>query len=254
MAASRQLSRRLLPGALVVAAWGCEMDDHRTLHPAEPGGEAGAEADTLTSSGSGGTTAATSQTATSSASTAASSTTGNLVENRCPDLNENEVPDCDETLAGNASFDGDTENWEAEAPAEIHWEEVAPDATSGVLVVTHAGTDAGAQPTMAGSFQCITVHAQSRYRFLAESFIPEGQAGALSGISALFYASSDCSGRHLGAVNSPLQSAEGSWRVVHGSGLAPAHSRSLKLRLVVVKDEQAAAVGVRFDNVLMIRE
>jgi hypothetical protein len=44
------------------------------------------------------------------------------------------------------------------------------------------------------------------------------------------------------------------WSVVHGSGQAPPHARSLKLRLVVVSTEQAAAAEVRFDNVLVIRE
>lgn len=254
MAASRGLLRRSLAVALFVAVWGCEMDDDRTLHPAEPGGEAGAEADTVTSSGSGGTASAGSQTAATSASSTAVGTSGSVVESRCPDLNENAVADCDETLVDNATFEADTENWNVEAPAAMHWEAAAPDATSGVLVITHGGSGAGEQPSMAGSFQCIAVDAEAHYRFLAETFIPEGQAGALSGISALFYGSSDCSGVRLGVINSPTQSRAGGWRVVHGSGQTPARARSLKLRLVVIKAEAEAATEVRFDNVLVIRE
>lgn len=253
MAAFRRLSRTSFAAALVWGAGGCEMDDDRTLHPAEPGGEAGAAADTLTSGG-GGETTGSSESATTVATSTASSTTASVVESGCPDLNENEVADCDETLADNATFDGNAESWQVEPPAEMHWEEVDQQASSGVLVVTHGGSASGEHPSMAGSFQCLTIQPQSRYRFLAETFIPEAHAGASSGISALFYGSSDCSGPPSGVVNTSLQSTAGSWRVLHGSGLAPAHAQSLKLRLAVVQFEPETTAEVRFDNVLVVRD
>ncbi|HEU5074077.1 MAG TPA: hypothetical protein VFU02_07885, partial [Polyangiaceae bacterium] len=203
---------------------------------------------------SGGTAAETAHTATTGASNTAGVTTGSVVESGCPDLNQNEVPDCEETLIGNATFEVNIEPWEVEALAEIRWQSAASDTASGALVITRAGPTPGEQPSMAGSFQCIAVQAQSSYRFLAQAFIPEGQPGVTAAISALFYASGDCTGTHLGVVNSASQSTAGSWRVLHDSGRAPAHAQSLKLRLAVVQTAQAATAEVLFDNVLVVRE
>ena len=265
MAAFEARARPLLAALVVVLAPSCALDDERTLHAAEPSGDAGAGGDeALTSSGSGGASATnetaasdTAGTSNDAGDTSTTTTTGSLPASRCPDLNENEIPDCDETLVGNATFDAGTENWEAETRAAIRWQ--ASDAAdsesaSGALVVTHDGAGAPDQLTMAGSFQCIPVQGNASYRFLAQSFVPAAEEGAGSAISALFYGSSDCSGSSLRVMNSAVQSSTDSWRVLHTGGVAPELARSARVRLVAIKAEADAAVEVRFDNVLVFRE
>jgi len=267
MAAFEARARTVLAALLVLVLPGCALDDDRTLHPAEPGGDAGAGGDeTLTSSGSGGASAAnqtsasdTSGTSSDAGGASTSATTGTLPASECPDLNQNEVLDCDETLVGNATFDADTEDWEAETRAAIRWQAVAapsadPEHSSGALVVTHDGAGAPDQLTMAGSFQCIPVQGNASYRFLAESFVPEASDGAGSAISALFYGSSDCSGSPLSVMNSAVQASADGWRVLHTGGVAPEFARSTRVRLVAIKAAADAAVEVRFDNVLVFRE
>lgn len=270
MAVSETRARASVAALLVLVLSGCALDDERTLHPAEPNGDAGAGGDeTLTGSGSGGSGGAnaTSDSATSDAGgtstdaggASSSATTGMLQPSECPDLNQNEVPDCDETLVGNATFDAGTEAWEAESRAEIHWEEAPSESAgsehaSGTLVVTHDGTGATDQLTMAGSFQCIAVQGQASYRFLAQSYLRGDYDGAGAALSALFYGSNDCSGSSLSVLNSPMQATPDSWRVLHTGGVAPELARSARVRLVAIKGEADASVEVRFDNVLVIRE
>ena len=270
MAAFEARARAVAAALAVLVLPGCALDDDRTLHPAATNGDAGAGGDeTLTGSGSGGNggSSAASDTATSDAGGSSNNaggastgaTTGTVPASDCPDLNQNEVPDCDETLVGNATFDAGTENWEAETTVEIHWEEAAAAGagsapSSGTLVVTHDGAGAPDQLTMAGGFQCISVQGQGSYRFLAQSFIRADHDGAAAAISALFYGSSDCSGSSLSVSNSPVQATADSWRVLHTGGVSPELARSVRVRLVALKARADDAVEVRFDNVLVIRD
>lgn len=259
--------RPFVAALAVVLAPSCALDDDRTLHPVEPSGGAGAGGDeAVTSSGRGGAAATnegaasdTGGTSNNAGGPSTSTTTGTLLTGSCPDLNENQVPDCDETLVGNATFDAGTEDWEAETSAAIPWEESdaeSPDRehVSGALVVTHAGAGAADQLSMAGSFQCIPVQGSASYRFLAQSFVLEAHEARGAAISALFYGSSDCSGNSLSVLNSAVQASAGGWRVLHTGGGAPELARSARVRLVAIKAETDAAVEVRFDNVLVIRE
>jgi len=267
MAAFETRARPMAAALLVTLAPSCALDDDRMLHPAEPSSDAGAAGDeTLTASGSGGATATGHDSSSDAGGTSSdaggastSSTTGTLRPSECPDLNENDVPDCDETLAANATFDAGTEDWEAESRAAIRWEaadleSASSESSAGALVVTHDGTHDPDQLSMAGSFQCIPIQGKESYRFLAQSFIRAGYADAGSAISALFYASNDCSGSSLSVMNSAMQAGPGSWRVLHTAGVAPELARSARVRLVAIKAAADASVEVRFDNVLVIRE
>lgn len=245
-----------------VALWifalcvGCDLDDDRTLHPVPDGaaGAAGALNDGSLSAGGSSTTGVVSTTAAGGASSVATTTTATTggAEPRCPDLDANEVLDCEETLVENATFDSDAQGWQADERIAIQWnEEVSGGGGTGSLEVTHEGSDSGdGSMKMAGSYQCIAASAL-RYVFAAETFLQDGQGDALVGLSGVFYESEDCSGTPLTTKNSSMQKSTDGWRILHDAAVAPARTLSLKLRLVVIKSDTEDSVDARFDNVLV---
>lgn len=179
-------------------------------------------------------------------------TGGNLTAETCPDLDGNGVPDCDETLVQNFAFDANTQHWGEETGLVISWSPVdaADGESSGSLLVenqTQADRDGS---SMAGGRQCIPVVGGKIYQVGAQVWIPEGQGDGTGGVQILFHGDEACTGTLVDSVTSNLVSAGANWKTVVLSQRAPTTSRSVRIRLIVVKTFRDDPLKVHFDNVL----
>ena len=237
--------------------------------PSELGsaGEAGA-IDTPGSSGSGqgGTTSAAAggptQNGGSSAGGSDGGTGGSVLPlGSCPDLDQNSVPDCQESLVQDPSFDSDGGDgsmaiaaWANEANATKAWQDTDADARtkSGSLAVKNINVVSIDGLTMAGAKQCVKVTGGTTYELYAKTFVSSGQAGApAGGFNINFFAAADCSGDVLTGKTSNLPDATDSWSVLHAEAQAFSNARSMLVRLVAVKEFKVDPVTVLFDDVLV---
>ena len=172
----------------------------------------------------------------------------------CADLDGDGKPDCTETLLENSRFDSDVSSWSAEYGASESWQP-APDALggspSGSIVVTNGNVVSAVGTSMAGASQCVPATANATYHVAAQARIATGQGIGSAAIAVQFFPTADCSGNANGAWTSPVVSTPIAWTTIAGSVMAPMVSGSLRVRLVALKQFQAAAFHVQFDNVLL---
>ncbi|HEU5076074.1 MAG TPA: hypothetical protein VFU02_17900, partial [Polyangiaceae bacterium] len=192
----------LLPLVWVV---GCPLDD-RELHPipdsssdgSSTGGSAGdssTESAIGSSSSSGGTSSndanasatggsQTSNTSTDSGGTdaggSASTASGTAGEGgagnqtgtpECPDLDENQVADCEETLLENASFDANLNDWHEETNALAFWEDedaLGFDASGSVSITNRTVDEERDGLIMRGVWQCVPAEGGKKYQLLTQ--------------------------------------------------------------------------------------
>jgi hypothetical protein len=174
-------------------------------------------------------------------------------ERACPDLDENGVEDCSETLVSNADFSRGIELWRAEPDILIREEHA--DASENVLpaslrVESIRAFDSDALAT-AGASQCVLASGEGEYAFFAHVFLPEGQESGSAGISALFFDSEDCSGVASGAFMSKLVTDTEQWLSVGGTSEAPPTALSVSVRLLTVKPFRQPKLEALFDDVLV---
>lgn len=172
----------------------------------------------------------------------------------CADLDQDGRPDCNQTLVTNARFDADVTGWSADYGATAAWQP-PPDALgsagSGSIVVTNTNVAAVNGTSMAGAGQCIAATAGATYRLLTQVRIAAGQGAGAAALATQLFASADCSGAAASAWTSPSTSATGAWTLLSGSVTAPATARSLRVRLVALKQFRDAAFAAQFDNPLV---
>ncbi|MGZ3443116.1 MAG: hypothetical protein ACXVDD_26525, partial [Polyangia bacterium] len=124
-------------------------------------------------------------------------------------------------------------------------------AGSGAILVANTTVAAGNGTSMAGAAQCIAAKASASYRLFVQARIASGQGAGSAALAAQLFDSADCSGAATGAwTSAPLQST-GAWTVLSGSLTAPATARSMRVRLVALKQFRDAAFAAQFDNPLV---
>lgn len=186
----------------------------------------------------------------------------------CTYSGDSVAPGC-ETLAANAGFAKDAEDW-AEEPYSIaiDWadEDASSSADSGALSVTNSMFDkvnAGLAP--GGAMQCISVTPGATYDFAGDVFVPEGQGDGLTddehpgpfvgeaGFSLLFWQGGDCSDASptIGSSQSTLVSEPGAWKHVAGTAIAGEGAASMSVRLLTIKSVRQYSFTALFDNVLL---
>jgi len=106
----------------------------------------------------------------------------------CPDLDQNSVDDCDETVVENADFSFGIALWKPERDIIIRVEEqsVAEAETPPALSVQSVRALESDALVTAGASQCVVISGGSDYALYAQILIPEGQASGSGGLSALF--------------------------------------------------------------------
>ena len=127
-----------------------------------------------------------------------------------------------ENILVNGDFDDDLSGWTCEGPpAELAWtpEDGSGRSSSGSLRVINR--DAVDNNTAASCRRCLAVNGPATYSLGGRGRVPAGQGqGATPRISALLFASGDCSGDLIdGATNSSDPLPPGGWRDLQGESL-----------------------------------
>jgi len=227
------------------------------------GGGGGTGPDTATSSGgsdAGGSSSVggTGNGAGGATGTAGPTTTGEggaAGDPGCPDLDDNNVADCDETLVENASFDANLNGWHEETNALANWERddaLDHDASGSATITNRTVYEDREGQVMRGLWQCIPSSAGTAYRMLTQVRITGAEGQGWGGLNLWFYDGADCTGTVVTA-STPLLGTTTGWSLTEAQVQASETAQSMLVRLVVNKPFSSPAITVDFDNVL-IRE
>jgi len=174
---------------------------------------------------------------------------------RCPDLNENQVADCDEpTLAQNSAFNQNLGGWLADPDITQEWAGTDANrfATSGSIQLTFTRfSDTSDGLIGAATSQCLSVMGGSRYDVAVQAFIKSGQAEAQAGLVVVWFSEDVCASQ-VSAVSS-YKPFTNSWTTLTADSTAPATAKSALIRLMAVKPWKQASVQVCFDNLLFVK-
>jgi hypothetical protein len=182
---------------------------------------------------------------------------GAVSGNVCPDLDNDSVPDCQESLVQNPSFDADVAGWIKEPSANESWQDQDAEKrkASGSLGVQNINVVDIDGSFMTGAKQCLAVTGGKNYLFYAKAFVASGQAGTpQGGLNVQFYNSNDCAGDPLTGRTSNLPDTVDTWSVIQMSSQAFSNANSMSVRLVVLKPFNAQPANVLFDDVLVRAE
>ena len=249
-------------GMLVLLVASCSLDD-RTLSAREPSNDPG-RAGTSNQGGTGGKGTDTGGGAPVSGSAGEHEGQGSSGEGgqspldpgQCPDSDENSVPDCQETVVANSTFDQSTADWLAEDNVSQAWYEDDADtrAGSGSLAVVNFNLADIPNLSIGGSKQCVSVSGGGRYLYQMQVLIAKGQGSKGSaGFNVQFYEAADCSGKKLENFGgtSPQLETQGAWLPLEFEAEAPINAASMLVQLVVIKAFKEGSLRVLFDNVLV---
>lgn len=178
-------------------------------------------------------------------------------EGPCGDLNRNLVDDCAETLVQNSRFDSAATGWAAEGSLEQTWvtTNAKPGVVSGSLSLRNTTFIAGSMVTSGvGSRQCLVAWGDDTYQFAARVFIEPGQGSGAAAIDLVFYGSDGCDGTVLGGKTAARVEAVDAWTTALGQLKLPAGTRSVWVRLVVVKPLAQSSFEALFDDVLVTKK
>jgi hypothetical protein len=181
-----------------------------------------------------------------------SSGAGGRLIGRCPDLDDNFVFDCDETIVNNYAFDKDASDWTTETNLVLSWQPIDAEdrADSGSLAVEDTFTTDMDGTLMLGGRQCMPVNEQTNYEFAVEVSVPDGATGTSAGMQILVYNDDNCMGSMVDLASSMVSSGS-TWSTVSFQHPTPKFAKSLVLRLVSIKPYREAPSNVLFDNVLV---
>lgn len=193
--------------------------------------------------------------------TGGAGTAGAGVVSGCPDLDQDGIPDCQETLVANPSFNSTTAGWTAETGSSLSWASTdgAGSSQSGAIAVTNTDTDASHAVNgwiTVGASQCLSVVAGSSYEVDVQAFQPSGQGSGWAGSAGFvidYHQSSGCAGSPAGASYLSQQvTATGAWTTIRGQTTQiPLGVASVAVRLVAIKPAAQPSWEALFDNVLV---
>lgn len=172
----------------------------------------------------------------------------------CPDLDGNQVADCEETLLENASFDANLNDWHEEVNALANWEDedaLGFDASGSVSITNRTVDEERDGLIMRGVWQCVPAEGGKKYQLLTQIRVSTDNEGqGWGGINVWFSEQPDCTGT-LVTASTPLLGTTTDWSQTETIADAPVESKSMLVRLVVNKHYQALPVTIDFDNVLI---
>jgi len=218
------------------------------------GGTAGKEESGGSSGASGGGSAGTAGIAGTSGGLPGDAGAPGSVAPGCEDLDSDSVPDCDETLVKNSSFDANVAHWNADDSVMQDWARDDADAhdSSGSLTLTNTTSEDVNGYTMSGTAQCVPVDETSSYHFVAELYVPEGQGEGNGGVNLWFFNLPNCEGSIVSATTK-LEGVTGKWQLVYANPVTPMDAHSVAVRLVAAKPYRNPKFAVSFDNVLFVK-
>jgi hypothetical protein len=238
-------------GALLLLVAGCPVDDREfePLDPSDPvvitggrafggrtstgGSPSGTAGDPNSEAGAGGSTQA---------------------PRTCPDLDENGVEDCAETLVANGDFSFGISLWKPEPDVVIQSSQMDASENSppGSLSVSSVRTFDSDALVEVGASQCIALPGEGEYAFFSQLFIAEEQDSGSARLAALFFESDNCTGQAIGSFDSDAVTDTGEWIIAGGIAEAPELSASVSIRLMTSKPFQQETLEVLFDDVSLV--
>jgi hypothetical protein len=181
---------------------------------------------------------------------------GDLAARECPDLDGNGILDCKESLVTNPDFKVGLAGWTPELNMTQEFSSTDGDGNpaSGSIAVTNASrSDTTVGSTIGGSEMCLLAAELTSYSLYMQTFFAPGSSGlASAGAAFRFFATADCSGAINGTFMPPLADSNPSgWRVLQSSIPTPGSTRSMSIRVVVLKPFNQAPAQALFDNILI---
>lgn len=175
----------------------------------------------------------------------------------CPDLNSNNIPDSQESLVPNSTFDApftsDSVGWVTEVGTGFGWnpEDACGHSDSGSISVTNPFAGGTGPNITNGAMLCLSVAPGHIYVMIANA---KPVKDSLAGLGLAFHTSSDCSGDALTQFNSNFIINDGYWHKSTTSGVAPEDAGSLAVRLIVAapKTPSSGFGNSLFDNILVL--
>ena len=174
----------------------------------------------------------------------------------CPDLDQNTVLDCAETLVTNPGFDVDIKGWSPEASGAISWEslDARGSNTSGSIRVENRGAASGPDTGLiyTGATQCVKVQPNHAYVIFAQMYARGPMVNAFGSVIGRVFASTDCSGTPLHAETSAIEGTVNLWLTLQATVPAVTSAGSMLVELSVGKPTTVTGSAVlNFDNVLV---
>ena len=174
----------------------------------------------------------------------------------CPDLDQNTVLDCTETLVTNPGFDMDVKGWTPEASGAISWESLDSSGSnaSGSIRVEDRGATTGPDNGLVytGATQCVKARADHAYVIFAQMYARGPMVEAFGSVSGRSFASADCSGTPVHVETSSIQGTVNLWLTLQATVPAAMSAGSLLVELSVGKPKTVSGnVILNFDNVLV---
>jgi hypothetical protein len=174
----------------------------------------------------------------------------------CPDLDQNTVLDCTETLVDNAGFASNIKGWAPEASGAITWESL--DAwgsnTSGSIRIENRGTANGPDNGLiyTGATQCVKVQEDHTYVIFAQMYARGPTVTSYGSVVGRVFASKDCSGTPLHVETSAIEGTVNLWITLRATVPAVTSAGSMLVELSVGKPTSVTgAAALNFDNVLV---
>ena len=171
---------------------------------------------------------------------------------RCPDLDKNNVPDCDESIALNPSFDSNARGWAIDTGANVSWvkDDAHGNVASGALGLLNAAELDRDGGSLLGARQCLAVEGGRAYHFALQVAVPAEAEATYGGFELFVYDGPACSGSELDDQRS-IMLEETAWTMTELTYFTPSAARSVSMRLIALKPFRAPPAEVRFDNVLV---
>jgi hypothetical protein len=174
----------------------------------------------------------------------------------CPDLDQNTVLDCTETLVTNPGFDVDIKGWSPEASGAVSWEALDQRGsnTSGSIRVENRGTASGSDNGLiyTGATQCVKVEPGRAYVIFAQMYARGPTVDAYGSVVGRVFASTDCSGTPLHIETSAIEGTVDKWLTLQATVPAVTSAGSMLVELSVGKKTTVTGNAVlNFDNVLV---
>jgi hypothetical protein len=181
-----------------------------------------------------------------------------IVDIACPDLDQNTVPDCSETLVVNATFDKDIDGWRSQTYATASWDFVnaqAGEKSGSIFLENSAPADAtsGSGFIYTGVNQCLAIDGEGQHQIFAQVFNDGELVTGYGSVVARLFTSADCKGTPVSVVASPNLGNTGNWFTVQTSVFpTDASVQSVMVELRAGKlSTRTGAVSLRFDNVMV---
>lgn len=174
----------------------------------------------------------------------------------CPDLDQNTVLDCKETLVSNPGFDGNIKGWAPEASGAISYETLDSwgSNTSGSIRIENRGTANGPDTGLiyTGASQCVKVQEDHAYVIFTQMYARGPTVNAYGSVIGRVFASKDCTGTPLHVETSPIEGTVNVWLTLRASVPAVTSAGSMLVELSVGKPTGVSgAAALNFDNVLV---